>query len=285
MNVFEKVIVDAIHDYFVQNDMEIEMKNDFKNVLSVYYHNITKKIDTKKRKVFISRELQSKIDNKLIGQEYLLAIDKFKSKFESGLDINGNLSKQIYNGRYYDKLLICWQIHHLHLNTIEAQNKDEMSNNRSDMLLFCRVNRDSVYFIDAESHNKKNVFSMFNLLEIISNNWIGLIDKYEIKDIIPGTMQPLIKDDETLHELWKSNINTGYKINNKYYNFADKGLTTAGTSSIDTINTLKINRKIREIKVSPPVYARDIKFILDTNENQLGILSWYEGKNKKQIIL
>ena len=282
---YEKAITDTIINFFKHQTTKIKASADFEDILIAYFHYVGKRIHPQKRQVIISKELQCKIDSNEIEDEYLIALQDFKVKFESGNDMNGHLSKKVYDGNFYDKLLICWGIHHLHLKMIEAHNKKEMTNNRSDILLFCIIKEDFVYFIDVEVHGKDYVFSTFDLLNIISQNWIHLIQEYEIKDIIPGTLQPVIKEDKDINDLRELNLNMAYELNNKYYIFIDKRLNSVGSSAEDTMRVLHIKRAIMNAMPKVPINVRNIEFVLTPFGRKLGVLTWYEGNVKEQVRL
>ena len=284
MQNYEKAITDTILEYFKQQETKIETR-DFEDILISYFHHIDKRLLQQKRRVFISKELQTKIDNNEIEDKYLTALKSFKTKFEAGDDMNSHLSTLIYDGDFYDKLLITWGIHHIHLNMKEAHNESEMHGNRSNLLLFCIIKDDSVYFIDTEKHKKNYVFSTFNLLNIISENWIHLIEEYEIKNIIPGTLKPVIKEDKDINDYRKLNVNIAYQINSKYYMFIDKQLNAVGSSAEDTMRVLHIKRAIWNAMPKAPINPRNMEFTLNPIGRQLGVLTWYEGNDKKQVHL
>lgn len=279
MTMVERAIANEIYKYFKEQNIKKNVIDDFVEVLSAYYHHIKKWIHPHKRQVVISKELQLKINENQIDNKYIIAIEKFKDKFEDGLNMNGHLSKQIYNSKFYDKLLICWRIHHLHLDITEAHNKREMTKNRSNMLLFCIIVYDRVYFIDIESHKKDYVFSMFNLLDIIYNNWISLIENYELKGV--EEVYPVIKEDKDIYELREANINIVYELKGKYYSFL--GLNTAGTSIEDTIKIMKLRRNIIERLPKPPLFMTNVEFNINRNNLLEGNLSWNEGECRKTL--
>lgn len=285
MNSIEKKIVEKIYKYYGDNSIAFDISDEFGKVLTNYFNSLSKRIRVCKRKVFLSSELKLKMKNEKIKKEHVENIERFIDDFEKGNDMNGHLSKQIYNSGFYDKLLICWGIHHLHLSSTKANCESEMTENRSDTLLFCIINGDSVYFIDAESHNREYVFSMFNLLNIISDNWLSLIDQFEVKDIIRGSLEPKVDNDETLYKLWKSNINIFYEIGGRVYSFIDRGLTGIGSNFGDALYITDIVYKIARITHRHPIMITDIKFELNKDKKPLGKLKWKEGNISKEEVI
>lgn len=282
MDVFKEKIKNAIYDYYSCNGVIYNKHHDFFDILADYLNYKEKRFTPFNYKVEISIELQYKINYKLLDKKYIELIYKFKRDFESGKDLTGHFSRKIFDSRFADKLLINWGIHHLHLNKIDANNYQQMKHNRSDMLLFCSIKDGNVYFIDVDKHSRKHIFSMYNLLNIISNNWIHLIDKFEIKGAIPGSMKPVIKNDKDIEMLRNNNINIGYELNGKYY-LLDK-LNTVGTSSYITIQVNQIIKAIKKHIPKPPIYIRNIEFtIINDPIIAIGKFSWYEGENKIEV--
>lgn len=167
-----------------------------------------------------------------------------------------------------------WGIYHIHLSNIEADSYGAMKSNRADKLLFAVIKEDDVYFIDIEKHNKEYVFSMFNLLKIIKNNWEFLL--YEHKDIVDTVNA--VYDDKTLYELFKANINYFiYKIEGKFYSIGLNGLTGAGTSMTNQLKFMELQRCLNKIYPKPPIYATQIKCTLKYSTDYFCDLDWMEG--------
>ncbi|MBF4696047.1 hypothetical protein [Fusibacter ferrireducens] len=285
MSTFDTAIKDEIYGFYHENKISFKASDSLGDVLIDYFNVLSKRISKHKRCVHMSKELKNKIKNLEISKEHVNIINKFRVSFEQGKDMNGFLSRSIFRSDFYDKLLICWGIHHLHLSNVEATTNKEMKLNRSDVLLFCMVVGDDVYFIDVESHNKDYVFSMFKLLNIIHDNWQFLIDQYEVKDIIRGSLNLVVTCDRELHNLRKMNINIMYEIRGKVYFLIDKGLMGNGSSFGNSMRMTNVMHSVRCDTPQPPTYAQNIKFKLSGKINPLGTLYWTEGNQIKKLII
>ncbi|MBF4696064.1 hypothetical protein [Fusibacter ferrireducens] len=234
ISMFEKCMITEIEKFYKDNNISYKINSSFNDKI-IDYINLRKKwISPKRREILVSKELNKKIRENLIDFRTKEALVYIQNKIRKGENINGHLSRSIYRSDFYDVLLLQWGIFHVHINKKEAKNSREMKKNRSDELLFIMIENDIVYLIDIEKHDKKHVFSMFRLLQIISTNWIELIKKYELKDCIAGTMKPLITCDKDIEMMWKAKINIGFEINGKTYLLWDKGVNSAGSGMIDT---------------------------------------------------
>lgn len=249
--------------------------NDFDEAMNEYLNYLDRWIVPKKRRVFLSDNIiEAKITNK--------EIDYFIKLFENGEDINGHLSRKIYDSDFYDKLLTHWDIHHLHLNTVSACTNLEMKKNRSSILLFFIIRNDAVYFIDVEKHNKNCVFSMFRLLKIIKENWPFLMQKIPIVSI---PEENIITRDEDFKRLFDSNVNYFVSIDDDIY-MMKFGSTLAGTSLENRLNINNLKNRLRTISKT---IESDIKNIvvelLYPNKNQIMKISWTQDGTTKEVLL
>lgn len=279
MNMFEKAIKNAIISYFDSIGISYDTSDtSFDKIFEQYMNTIDKWIPPQPRKVLISKELLAKIN--AFTDEQKQIVNYFKGLFESGKDINGHLSRLIYNSDKYDKLLMLWDIRHIHLNIIEAHTNNEMRLNRSDNLLFVRVTEDTVYFIDIEKHDKAHVFSMFSLLKIVQNNWEFLLTKHS--DIIKTDFE--ITNDEMLEKCFNANINCFiYKINESYYSVGAKAQTLAGTSLDNALKYGELQKCLNKIYPKPPIYPKDVECILHHKKDYFCDLTWMEGSAQKSF--
>lgn len=279
MNMFEEAIKNAIISYFDLIGISYDAcDTSFDKIFEQYMNTLDKWISPQPRKVLISKELLAKINT--FTDEQKQKVNYFKGLFESGKNINGHLSRLIYNSNKYDKLLMLWDIRHIHLNTLEAHTNHEMRLNRSDDLLFVRVTNDAVYFIDIEKHNKPHVFSMFTLLEIVQNNWEFLLTKYS--NIIKTDF--VITDDETLENCFKANLNYFiYKIKGCYYSVEAKIQSLSGTSLDNMLKYDELQKCLNKIYPKPPIYPKNVKCILHHKKDYFCDIAWMEGSNQKTI--
>lgn len=230
---------------------KMDFVNDFNEIIKQWFkmHNIQKyskdddyileflrlyrlHIPQYPRKVYISNELKNSTNFKKYKQE----LDLIKNTFESGGDIMPFTSKRLKSKTYNDKVLILWNMHHLHLNL----DKDENGYvERSDDLLFCMVRDDSVYMVDITNHND---WANIKLLEIVSNNWSELLDEFEYKNI-------KIKYNQTDYEKCrKKNINHLVSVNGKTLGAFDIGVMSNGTSAEVYMRNIHICRQLKSLQ-------------------------------------
>lgn len=179
---FEQNLIDYIfNDFGVNEEHKLYSalkEQDLKTLIITNINYRKRNPVQKKRTVYFSKEI---LKNGKYN-ENLSVIQEIKTKFENGENISPYLSKAskvIFapnpKNRYADKdlLLNDWNINHLHLG--ENIQKNGFVQRTKDVL-FCRITKDSVYFIDILSHNKEdNPWTEKDLLRIIRGNWINLM--------------------------------------------------------------------------------------------------------------
>lgn len=124
------------------------------------------KIPYGKKNVFFSKEILKSPLYKAFNKK----IDKIKTCFERDGDIVQFLTKHSNHLIFEDDLLNDWGILHLHLFPL---NERQPSND--NFLLFAYIQDENVFFLNIGNHNS---FADTKLLEIIDNNWIGLLDTF-----------------------------------------------------------------------------------------------------------
>lgn len=122
------------------------------------------KIPYGKKKVYFSKEILKSPLYKALKKK----VDRIKNCFENGGDILQFLTEHINHLVFEDKLLNDWGLLHLHLHPI-----DERNSNNDNLLLFIYIQDDNAFFLNIGSHNS---FADIRLLEIIDNNWVGLLN-------------------------------------------------------------------------------------------------------------
>lgn len=108
----------------------------------------------------VSRLIQQKPRNCHIHSSFSckgneLGIDRLINKIKSGDNINKNLSERVFEieqARLNDSMLSNWGIHHFH---IPKEDGNRFFVNRTNELLFAKVESDTVYFIDIQPHSNK----------------------------------------------------------------------------------------------------------------------------------
>lgn len=260
---------------FLNNKEITHCCENYDDALNEYLNYLDRWIIAKKRKVILSKEIEE-------AQKTNESIFYFIRLFEEGADVNGHLSRKIYDSDYYDKLLTHWCIHHIHLNTKEAHSNSEMKKNRSDMLLFFLVADDFVFFIDVERHDKECVFSMYKLLCIIKNNWPFLMQKIPVVSV---PKENVITRDEDFQKLFKANINYFISFENDLY-MLSFGSTLAGTSLENRLLINNIKKKLWLIFKNQKNTISEMKVeLLYPHREPLMKISWIEnGITKEEYV-
>ena len=270
-------IVLKIKTYFSDNNI-LSNSNSFDDYISDWLDICDKKIISKKRKVFYSKELQHKIDTNEIDDKTKSLIECFKQKFENGEDISPFLSKNIKNVTTIDKLLTIWRIHHLHFTD---QLNGEMSK-RSDKYILFVINQDNAYFLDQTKHLSGSEFASRYLLEILANNnWLHFVSIIDSPEVISTRYE--ITSDEEMYKFWKSNINyCVFKIGNAFYTNIN-GLTMAGTSLQNRLHICNLNKALYSASQSNEIiYSRTE---LDSKTLKITIYSCYNENEVEWITI
>lgn len=234
---FEQSFVMKIKDYYKKNNVSFKQGDaeNFHAFLIDYFEVLRKGIISHKRKVYISRELKLKSKSSDF-REWKNRLDKLIIMFENGEDMTPFLSKQAMVSGFKDRMLTCWDMHHLHFY---PQKKS------GDMLLFAMVKENEVYMIDVLPHSKKYVFSTFHLLNIVHDNWRFVLEPYRIKGATG--LSYVIKTDEEVNALRKAGVSTAIQLGRDIY--ALDMMSTDGHSSLDVIyanqicNSVRLNEK------------------------------------------
>ena len=241
MDMRRENILQAIHDeiieYYNTNNISFSLKEyyDTHLLMTDYFEILRKKITPKCRKVLISKELKIKSESPDF-KEWLPRFQELKKWFESGKDMNGFLSKKHKDSDFRDRLLTCWNTHHIHFFPEKK---------KGDMLLFVVIKDDTVYFVDVLPHSKKYVFYTYNLLNIISDNWQFLFEPYLIKEATGVSER--ITNDKDIQALRNAGACTIVEIRGKVYCL--DMMMSSGHSSSDVIlsdnvcNTIGLNIK------------------------------------------
>ena len=224
---------------FKYNPKERNLTNVLADYISVL---ITKLVTEVPREIKISKELEAKIAN---DENLKDNIDFMVNKIKNGENINGHLTRKIYNTTDNDKLFSEWGIKHIHLNKKEANTNEEMANNRKGDLLFCVFTKDTCYLLDALLHDEHNVFALINYLRIMKNNWPGIF----LEECVDSHYSWAPKTDEEIVKLRESNINVmAYEIDGKQYIKKNlDGLTVAGTNLNTKLLAIDMIKKIENI--------------------------------------
>lgn len=219
----EKNIRDEIIKFYKKNNISYTLEEYYDPHLLMidYFEILRKRIYPKKREVVISKELKKKLKTPDL-QNWLLRFQELKEGFENGDDMNKFLSKRHKDSNFRDRLLTCWRIHHIHFYPERT---------KGDMLLFAVVTENIVYMVDIIPHNKRFVFSTYNLLNIIYDNWKFLYEPFKLKEIVG--LEEKIRNDKDIQALRKAGVCTAIEIRGEIYCL--DMMTTSGHSSSDVM--------------------------------------------------
>ncbi|NJO94133.1 MAG: hypothetical protein HC820_06835 [Hydrococcus sp. RM1_1_31] len=136
-----------------------------------YFNCLKRQIESKPRKVFISKELKCP-DNHKKG------LDIIREKVTRGQDLTPHLSKLVKrNLNFNDSLLNDWGIYHFHLGDLLLT---DGFMTRTGSLLFARITHDCFYMIDIFNHGD---WCEKRIVETLHNNWKESIELYTIKGV------------------------------------------------------------------------------------------------------
>ena len=195
-------------------------KDDTNRLLIRYYTFCEKYVFPKKRAVYVSEELQSKIGT--LPMDICAALIKMQQWVEAGEDINCFQSKGLYGKGSRDYQNAMYGVIHLHLSASKDDAKPVILNDRfskhSEYLLFAKFKNDAAYFIDVLHHpeiltpnNQAGIeWTSSTILLILENNWPELIENTKIQGatMIVGAGKPYNQTDLDIAALTANGITT-----------------------------------------------------------------------------
>ena len=133
-------------------------ESDDKDVPIIYFEFVRRLVSPIPRKIHRAKGFSC-------PNEFHNSLVEIERKLQFGENIVPYLSKRITDIHYNDGLLNDWGIHHLHLG-------DKLESggfiNRTGSLLYCRFERDHVYFVDILPHGN---WTTQTLLTALHENW------------------------------------------------------------------------------------------------------------------
>ena len=271
----ESHIREAILNYYRKYGLSFDVRAPYDTAYALkgYLVSLRKNIMPRKSKVYISRELLQKSNSADLAM-WRERFYELKTWFENGSDIRPYLSKHYRQSTFQDRLLNCWKMHHIHF----YPNKKT-----GDMLLFAMVFDDVAYFIDVLPHKKKAVFSTYNLLNIVYDNWEELLAPYEIKGVT--TVMDPITTDEGIEKVRKAGLTTYIKVREKVYILDSQAANC--DSAADGIMTNRILNAIRKNQVEGKLNdCRFVKLYLTEKLHPCMIIEYIDQSDlPRQLIL
>lgn len=215
---FENDIRSSILKEFAKYGQQIDTDIDLLNVIHSYTNWRKRFVGYGRREVLFTKELKN---NPLYRQNKKLqkVVNKIAYKLKNAEDLTPFLSKGVVDyplndirRRDIDLMLNAFNIHHLHLGNDREENMKYgvQFTKRKDELLFARITKSKVYFINIYKHDfpyKEDIF------KVIQNNWEHLLEPYEMRDIIDINHY----SEDATKQLLKKHCNTAISINGKYY--------------------------------------------------------------------
>lgn len=247
-------IKSEIHRLYDTENIQYNCKEEPDECIINFFSYLYKLIPMLERKVHYSQELKSKINSKEISSEHIDILKKFEEAFCKGKDMNGFLSNKIKKSNNTDFLLFAWHIYHLHMSNKFVDRK-KMKNNRSDTQLLCIIKQKDVYFIDLMPHPQKpeEYFDIKNLRILVNNRWMEKIGFFEMKEMIPGSLELKIEDSKDLFQLYSQcSVNLAFEFEGKGYSpLRPIMLNRRPYESLEIITQIrKTIKKIEEIEGS-----------------------------------
>lgn len=128
-----------------------------------------------------------------------------------------------------------------------VEDVNQMKNNSSDTQLLCIINISDVYFVDVISRSKKaeEYFDLQKMKIIKENGWMEKIG-FEIKDMIPESLEPKITEINEIFELYKLGVNLSFELDGKAYSPLSQ-MSRARRPVDATQKLFDINRKISKL--------------------------------------
>ena len=240
--------------------MNFDIKNDFKdivkNILSTTYGIPQDKLSNNynalvikfskfiRQRAILERKWTVKISSKInIPDNLGDGFNSLVNALEEGKDILRYTTTQIDNIEHDDMMLNCDGFYHFHLSNLPHP-KNPNFNKRTDerAFVYCNTKNSTAYIVDIYKHGAENN----DIKDRINKLWKEFPEacKYSIHE---GILLAKF-DDKDVIELRKNQINTGIQLDANHFYMPIFGLTTAGTSTLDTFFLMRINKTLDNIE-------------------------------------
>ena len=147
----------------------------------IYFNFMNRKIPQQSRKILKAIDF-------ICPPELTTGLYNLEKKIIAGDDLKPHLSKQVYNNlESKDYLLNDWNIHHLHLGINICNGYVD----RTELLLFCMVTEEVIYFIAMMHHGD---WSDKSLLLTVYSNWPELITPFILDGVTSIINNPSNED-------------------------------------------------------------------------------------------
>lgn len=248
-----------------------KLGHKYKNELS-YEKNFMDLLSTQRHIPEPKKRLIIELKNITIPPDLYLGYNEIKRKIHSGESIKPHLNRLTKDISKKDKLLISWNIHHLHLGlNIESDGYTE----RTGPILFVMFLSGFVIFIDILQHGKgfSDVWVNKKLIEKIHNNFPQVISVYKMELITADTL-----DEKQMMALRKINGNHAIKMSDGTV-YVLMGTMSNGQSFHDQIKLMRIAIELKTIKEKIENNQEPIMQALNYNSSDKVTLSVQPQKN------
>lgn len=168
---YEKILEQYLDSFVVNRKSENDPAMDF-------FRLQRRLIEQKPRKIYKAKNFKCPI-----GYEEKLRF--LENHIEKGNNLLPFMTKSIRDLTREDLLLYDWGIYHFHISNQKEEKTNFMK--RADYLLLAYVEDNAINFLDIVSHKciGSEIWSNLRYLDILKENWPGLLDKYILKDCVP----------------------------------------------------------------------------------------------------
>lgn len=210
-------------------------------------------IAPEKRKIIKSDRFPKNIhDGARVG------LQRIEELFTTGGDVNPYQSKTLtlFNDtsgkkamKRTDNLWADWGIHHLHLS-LNPVNSTKKYSDRAEWVLFLKVYKNAVLFIDIKHHDKTiepDLFSQKNLVETFIRNWPEAAEMFEMRGV-SGLANIHPTTDADIANFRKNGVNMPIVMGGKVYAPFGMGMTAAITAASVSTHRNKLFHCAKQIE-------------------------------------
>lgn len=196
--------------------------------------------------------------NQSLDANISAGLEKLVSAAEAGEDLRPWLHDAIFTDKQ-DALMNDWGIQHYHLGLsfqIRPNARKRMS--RTGELLYA-MHKESVgnlYLISIFDHGS---FSEKQMLEIVNDEWPGLLGHAKIENLIDISHSPSSLE---INQLRKNQINSAVEIDGEYFMGPGGGYTMSGHSTTSVMKAQGIRRMLCQIQKAVDGGEMSVRFVV-----------------------
>lgn len=189
-----------------------------------------------------SRKIQERREE--LPDDILRGLQQFNQRAQDGESLIPHVSRGIRRPEDMDHLLLDWNVMHFHLG--EEEEEDGFIE-RTDELLFAMLDPSDGIMYQLDVHPHEGGFSRQDLVDIIEEDWPGLLDDSELKGVdVEGRYT-----DEEVREWRELGVNPVVSTDEgRAVASMGGGITAAGTSMSSRRYVDQARRDLREVESS-----------------------------------